>query len=151
LSFLSQRSRTALSASQASSNESPCFALAHPESARFKQVVVLGLRKKEHQRGDTRYADQLLRMAYHYEALPPLSSETAERYLIPESTAVPVQCRGLPLDAIEDEVARSGAMENALNLLVRKEKRIEGRPVTPLHGGHGLLCTAGMRKGVFSE
>lgn len=66
------------------------FHLNHRESVRFKQVAVLGVRKKEHQRGDTRHADQLLRMAYHYDALPPLSCETAERYIIPESTAVPV-------------------------------------------------------------
>ena len=29
---------------------------------------------------------------------------------------------------------------------------IEGRPLTPLHGGHiGLLCTAGMLNGIFGE
>jgi len=33
-------------------------------------------------------------------------------------------------------ISRSSAMQNALNLLVRKQERIEGRPVTPLHGGH---------------
>ena len=128
------------------------FRLTHPESIRFSQLAVLAVRKKEHQRGDTRHADQLVRMAYHYDALPPLSSETAERYIIPESTPVPVQYRGLPLDAIEDALSRSGAMENARSLLVRKQERIEGRPVTPLHGGHvGLLCTAGMLNGVFGE
>jgi len=56
------------------------------------------------------------------------------------------------LDEIEDALPRSGAMQNTFNLLVRKQERIEGRPVTPLHGGHvGLLCTAGMLNGVFGE
>src|SRR5271169_1922581 len=74
------------------------------------------------------------------------------RYIVPESAAVPIQYRGLPLDAIEDAIGRSSAMQNALNLLVRKQERIEGRPVTPLHGGHvGLLCTAGMLNGVFGK
>ena len=103
--------------------------------------------------GDTRYADQLLRLAYNSGQLPTLSSETTECYIVPESkAAVPIQYRGLPLDAIEDAINRSSAMQNALNLLVRKQERIEGRPVTPLHGGHvGLLCTAGMLNGVFGQ
>jgi hypothetical protein len=96
----------------------------------------VAIRKKEHHRGDTRSADQLLRLAYHSEQLPTLRPERIERYIIPESTAVPIQYRGLPLDAIEDAISRSSAMQNALNLLVRKQERIEGRPVTPLHGGH---------------
>jgi len=128
------------------------FRLAHPESVRFRQLAVLAIRKKEHHRGDIRYADQLLRLAYNSSKLPTLSSETTERYIVPESAAVPIQYRGLPLDAIEDAMSRSSAMQNALNLLVRKQERIEGRPVTPLHGGHvGLLCTAGMLNGVFGQ
>ena len=92
-------------------------------------------------------------MAYNSGQLPTLSSETTECYIVPESkAAVPIQYRGLPLDAIEDAISRSSAMQNALNLLVRKQERIEGRPVTPLHGGHvGLLCTAGMLNGVFGQ
>jgi len=124
----------------------------HPESVRFRQLAVVAIRKKEHHRGDTRYADQLLRLAYNSRQLPTLGPETPERYIVPESTAVPIQCRGLPLDAIEDAIGRSSSMQNALNLLVRKQERIEGRPVTPLHGGHvGLLCTAGMLNGVFGQ
>ena len=128
------------------------FRLTHPESVRFRQIAVVAVRKKEHHRGDTRYADQPLRLAYNSSQLPRLGPETTDRYIVPESTAVPIQYRGLPLDAIEDAISRSSAMQNALNLLVRKQERIEGRPVTPLHGGHvGLLCTAGMLNGVFGQ
>ncbi|MGB8885108.1 MAG: hypothetical protein WCC87_00190, partial [Candidatus Korobacteraceae bacterium] len=56
------------------------------------------------------------------------------------------------LDQVEDGLARSSAMQSALNLLIRKPESITGRPVTPLHGGHvGLLCTAGMLNGVFGQ
>ena len=128
------------------------FRLGHPESVRFHQLAVIGIRKAEHKRGDTRAADQLLRLAYATERLPILGPETAERYPVPPSVAVPVQYRGLPLDEIEDGLARSSAMQSALNLLIRKPESITGRPVTPLHGGHvGLLCTAGMLNGVFGQ
>jgi hypothetical protein len=60
------------------------FRLTHAESVRFRQLAVVAVRKKEHQRGDTRCADQLLRLAYHSEQLPTLGSETIERYIIPE-------------------------------------------------------------------
>jgi hypothetical protein len=128
------------------------FRLNHPESVRFKQLVVLGIRKSEHKRGDTRTLDQLLLLASTSERLPILGPEMAERYPVPPSSAVVVQYRGLPLDQIEDALARSSALQGALNLLVRKPESITGRPVTPLHGGHvGLLCTAGMLNGVFGE
>ena len=112
------------------------FRLTHPESVRFRQLAVVAIRKKEHHRGDTRYADQLLRLAYNSNQLPTLSSETPERYIIPESAAVPIQYRGLPLDAIEDALQRSVAMQNARGILVRKQQKMTGRPVTPLHKGH---------------
>ncbi len=128
------------------------FRLGHPESVRFHQLAVLGTRKSEHKRGDTRAVDQLLRLAYATERLPILSPETAERFKVPPSSAVPVQYRGLPLDEIEDVLVRSSAMQSAMNLLIRKPESITGCPVTPLHGGHvGLLCTAGMLNGVFGE
>ena len=71
------------------------FRLGHPESVRFRQLAVIGTRKAEHKRGDTRAADQLLRLAYAPERLPILGPETVERYPVPPSVAVPVQYRGL--------------------------------------------------------
>lgn len=62
------------------------FRLTHPESVRFRQLAIIAIRKKEHHRGDTRYADQLLRLAYNSNQLPTLSSETTERFIVPEST-----------------------------------------------------------------
>ena len=108
----------------------------HPESVRFNQVVVFGRRKKSHLRGEPKGADDLLRIAYKPQLLPVLNQEVVERYAIPPSSPATITFTGLPLDTIEDAISRSSAMQNALNLLVRKQERIEGRPVTPLHGGH---------------
>ena len=37
-------------------------------------------------------------------------------------------------------------------MLFAQPSDINGRPLTPLHGGHvGLLCTAGMLNGIFGE
>ena len=37
-------------------------------------------------------------------------------------------------------------------MLFAQPSDVNGRPLTPLHGGHvGLLCTAGMLNGIFGE
>jgi hypothetical protein len=59
---------------------------------------------------------------------------------------------GLPLDAIEDAIQRSVARQNVRGILVRKQQKMTGRPVTPLHKGHvGLLARSGMLNGFFGE
>src|SRR5664279_2865866 len=58
----------------------------------------------------------------------------------------------LPLDTVEDALQRSVAMQNARGILVRKQRKMTGRPVTPLHKGHvGLLACSGMLNGFFGE
>jgi len=43
-------------------------------------------------------------------------------------------------------------MQNARGILVRKQQKMTGRPVTPLHKGHvGLLACSGMLNGFFGE
>ncbi len=43
-------------------------------------------------------------------------------------------------------------MQNARGVLVRKQQKMSGRPVTPLHKGHvGLLACSGMLNGFFGE
>src|SRR5664280_866731 len=109
------------------------FRLEHPESVRFNQVVVFGRRKKSHLRGEPKGADDLLRIAYKPHLLPVLNQEVAERYAIPPSSPATVTYTGLPLDAIEDALHSSVAMQNARGILVRKQQNMTGRPVTPLH------------------
>jgi hypothetical protein len=128
------------------------FRLEHPECARFKQVVVFGRRKKSHARGDPNGADALLRVGYHPNLIPALNHEVAERYAIPPSPPLTINYAGLPLDAVEDALQRSTAMQNARGVLVRKQQRLTGRPVLPLHkGAVGLLACSGMLNGSFGE
>ena len=128
------------------------FRLEHPESVRFNQVVVFGRRKKSHLRGEPKGVDELLRIAYKPHLLPVLNQEVGERYAIPASPPATVTYAGLPLDAVEDAVHRSAAMQNARGILVRKQQKMSGRPVTPLHKGHvGLLACSGMLNGFFGE
>jgi hypothetical protein len=128
------------------------FRLEHPECARFKQVVVFGKRKKPHARGDPNGADALPRVGYHLNLIPALNQEVAERYAIPPSPPLTINYAGLPLDAVEDALERSTAMQNARGVLVRKQQRLTGRPVLPLHkGAVGLLACSGMLNGSFGE
>jgi len=128
------------------------FRLQHPESVRFNQVVVFGRRKKAHLRGEPEGAEELLRIAYKPQLLPILNQEVSERYAIPPSPPATISYTGLPLDEIEDALQRSVAMQNARGILVCKQQKITGRPVTPLHKGHvGLLACSGMLNGFFGE
>lgn len=54
------------------------FRLEHPESARFKQIVVFGKRKKSHARGDPNGADALMRAGYHLNLNPPLNQHVGD-------------------------------------------------------------------------
>jgi hypothetical protein len=128
------------------------FRLEHQESVRFKQVVVFGKRKKAHLRGDPKGADVLLGAGYHPNELPVLNGAVTDRYPVPPSPPATITYVGLPLDAIEDALQRSTAMQNARGILVRKHQKMSGRPVTPLHKGHvGLLACSGMLNGFFGE
>ena len=47
---------------------------------------------------------------------------------------------------------RSAAMQNTRGVLVRKQQRLTGRPVLPLHkGAVGLLACSGMLNGFFGD
>lgn len=126
------------------------FRFRHPECARFKQIVVFGKRKKSHARGDTDGADGLVRASFHLNLIPALNLEVAERYALPPSPPLTIRYVGLPLDTVEDALQRSTAMRNVRGVLVRKQQRLTGRPVLPLHkGAVGLLACSGMLNGSF--
>jgi hypothetical protein len=113
---------------------------------------VFGRRKKAHQRGEPEGAEELLRIAHKSQLLPILNQEVSERYAIPRTSPMTITYTGLPLDEIEDALQRSVAMQNARGILVRKQQKMTGRPVTPLHRGHvGLLACSGMLNGFFGE
>jgi len=128
------------------------FRLEHPECVRFHQIVVFATRRKAHARGEPKGINALLRAGYRLSSIPILKADGAERYFIPPSDRISIGYTGLPLDEIEDVIARSVAVQNARGVLVRKQQKFSGRPVTPLHKGHvGLLACSGMLNGFFGE
>jgi len=131
------------------------FRLTEPACLEYKQIVVLGTRRKRH----SRISDAvLLDGVRHLEALAtkreldPLGDNPEVQYEVPASEQVVLTHVGIPLDEVEDLLLESAAYRQAGRVLLPKLNDVKGRPLTPLHGGHvGLLCTAGMLNGIFGE
>jgi len=128
------------------------------ESVKYKQVVVMGVRRTRVERDRvpdneiTRARTRFASLATDPEKLSPLPAEPDSTYAVPVGEEVRMVYRGLPLDQIEDLLPRSSGYRQASAILVAPPSDVSGRPLTPLHGGHvGLLCTAGMLNGVFGE
>jgi hypothetical protein len=129
--------------------------LTEPACAQYKQIVVLGIRRKGH----LRLTDsELLERVRWLEALmlkpdiEPLGEYSESCYPVPGSGPLIPTHTGIPLDEVEDLLLESAAYRQASRFLLPRQRDVRGRPVTPLHGGHvGLLCTAGMLNGVFGE
>ena len=131
------------------------YRLSEPACLEYKQIVVLGTRRKRH----SRVSDAvLLDGVRHLEALAtkaeiePLGDNPEVRYEVPASEPLALTHLGIPLDEVEDLLLESAAYRQVGRVLLPKLNDVKGRPLTPLHGGHvGLLCTAGMLNGVFGE
>ena len=131
------------------------YRLTAPESVRFKQVAVLAVRRKRHDRlRDSALAETvryLERLAIQ-DQIAELGDAPEVAYQVPSSGPIQLTNTGLPLDQIEDLLLQSAAYRQATRVLIREQRDVGGRPLTPLHGGHvGLLCTAGMLNGVFGK
>jgi hypothetical protein len=134
------------------------YRLTEPESVRYGQVAVFGVRRTRQERDRLRDAEiiqaQLWLASVEIEAqkLLPLPLEPDHLYTAPPSGPVRLVHRGLPLDQIEDLLPKSSAYRQASAVLFAQQADVTGRPLTPLHGGHvGLLCTAGMLNGIFGD
>lgn len=134
------------------------YRLTEPESVRYKQTVVFGVRRSRRERERlqdhdiTRARQWFTSLARNPERLSPLSAVSDRQYAPPQGQPVCMVYRGLPLDQIEDLLPRSPGYRQAASVLFGQEPDIAGRPLTPLHGGHvGLLCTAGMLNGIFGK
>jgi hypothetical protein len=130
------------------------FRLTDAESIRFRQIVVFGVRRNI--RGATHEENlrRTLALAANgaYSKLPELTAEATGPFVVPRSGEAALTYRGLPYNAIEDLLPHSGAWKQVAQVLLPNEDMAIGRPITPLHGGHvGLLCTAGLRNGVFGQ
>ena len=131
------------------------YRLTEPASVEYKQIVVLGTRRKGHARlADSDLMDQVrwLEGLATRPNLEPLAENPEIRYEVPGSGPLVLTHVGIPLDEVEDVLLESAAYRQASRVLLPKQRDVRGRPLTPLHGGHfGLLCTAGMLNGVFGE
>jgi 16S rRNA G966 N2-methylase RsmD len=126
------------------------FRLTDPESERFDQVALLGVRKRMRGEDYSRNRAVLQEMVWRLDMPTLQGNETP--YHVPAFMSTPLVYRGLPLDQVEDLIGKSSAWKQAETLLVPKEEMAGGRPITPLHAGHvGLLCTAGLLNGVFGH
>jgi predicted RNA methylase len=131
------------------------YRLTEPASMQYKQIAVLGARRKRHQHvKDSVLLDSVrwLECLAVKPDLEPLGETPSVRYEVPPSGPVTLVHTGIPLDEVEDLLFESAAYRQASRILLPKQQDVRGRPLTPLHGGHvGLLCTAGMLNGVFGQ
>jgi len=131
------------------------YRLTEPASVQYRQIAVLGVRRKRHnQVRDSQLLESVgwLEQLAIKPDLEPLGETPSIRYEIPASGPVTLVHTGIPLDEVEDLLLQSAAYRQASRILLPKQQDVRGRPLTPLHGGHvGLLCTAGMLNGVFGE
>ena len=138
--------------------EKALYRLSEPESIRYNQIAVFGVRRTRREREQLKDWDvqraksKLLGLARNVNALPALPENADRQFMVPASGPVKLVNRGLPLDVIEDLLPASAAHRQAGRILFAPEIRATGRPLTPLHGGHvGLLTTSGLLNGVFGE
>ena len=131
------------------------YKLTEPASLQYRQVAILGLRRKRHQHlRDSALLDAVrwLEMLSSKADLPVLTDPPAACYEVLPSGPAVLTNTGIPLDELEDLLLDSAAYRQASRVLLPKLRDVRGRPLTPLHGGHvGLLCTAGMLNGIFGE
>ncbi len=134
------------------------YRLTEPESVRYGQVAVFGVRRTRQERDRLRDAEiiqaqlWLASVEREVQKLSPLPLEPDHLYAAPPGSPVRLVHRGLVLDQIEDLLPKSSAYRQAAAVLFARQEDMSGRPLTPLHGGHvGLLCTAGMLNGIFGD
>ena len=131
------------------------YRLTERASVQYKQVAILGRRRKRHQHlrdSELLNAVRWLEMLAWKPDLADLTDHPAVPYDVPPSGSCVLTNTGIPLDEVEDLLLDSVAYRQASRVLLPKRRDVRGRPLTPLHGGHvGLLCTAGMLNGVFGE
>jgi hypothetical protein len=130
------------------------FRMTDPESVRFRQIVVFGVRRNVRGAAHEESLRRTRAIAGHggYERLPEFGREVVEPFVVPRSGEATLTYRGLPYNVLEDLLPGSAAWRQAAQVLLPREDTAIGRPITPLHGGHvGLLCTAGLLNGVFGQ
>jgi hypothetical protein len=132
------------------------YRLESPECVRYKQVVIIGVRRSRREKERLTDSD-ISRARLYYASLarnpsqiPVMPHEPEAQYDVPVSEPAQLVYRGLPLDEIEELLPQSAAYRQAGRILFAEPVSATGRPLTPLHAGHvGLLACSGLLNGIF--
>jgi SAM-dependent methyltransferase len=117
------------------------FRLSHPESVRYRQVLIAGVRRTRREREQLRDREisecryRFTTFGREYESLQELADSCDDPYAVPTSGPAALTFKGLPLDELEDLVANSPAYRQTTRILAPEPTVIGGRPLTPLHAG----------------
>ena len=134
------------------------YRLTEPDSERYKQVVLFGIRRTRQERERVKDAEvsrekgRLWQLASKQQDLPPLLSKPDRVYAVPPGKPAQLVYRGLQLDTIEDLLPGSAAYRQAGRILFAPRTSLTGRPLTPLHAGHvAILAVSGGLDGLFGR
>jgi len=117
------------------------FRLADPESVRYRQVLIAGVRRTRRERDKVRDREisevryRFAGLGREYNRLPELVEICDDPYDIPVTGPATLTFKGLPLDEVEDSLPSSQAYRQAARILAPEPTLIRGRPLTPLHAG----------------
>jgi hypothetical protein len=132
------------------------FRLGDPESVRYRQVVIVGVRRTRRERDQLRDREisegrfLFTTLGREYEHLAELPELGSDPYLVPPTGPAALTFKGLPLDELEDAIPSSPASRQAARILAPEPTVIGGRPLTPLHAGQvGLVACSGLINGIF--
>jgi hypothetical protein len=136
--------------------EKRAYRLTAPDSVKYNQVVLFGVRRTRRERERlqdfdvSRARSRIHGMSRAWEDLPALPDAAAIVYPIPDGGPVNLVNHGLPLDEIEDLLSESLAYRQACRVLYPPAQIVKGRPLTPLHAGHVAICAvSGILNGIF--
>lgn len=122
------------------------------ESRKYDQFAVFGVRHDNNGKDADAIRASIRRLLDYPAIIPTLIPEPDLEYQVPPGRDVELTYQGIPLDQVEDHLTNSEAWKKASQLLLPKQEVFQGRPLTPLHGGHvGLIATAGMLNGAEGE
>jgi hypothetical protein len=99
------------------------FRMISPESMRFRQIVVFGIRRNIRGAAHEENLRRTLALAAHggYLKLPVLTPDAIELFAVPRSGEASLSYRGLPHNLIEDLLPRSAAWRQAAQVVVPRE------------------------------
>jgi len=130
------------------------YRLTHPDSVKYDQVILFGVRKDQTDRAAERTQTFLNGLSWGRLGIDPLPDpgDGVWSYIVPGSGPATFTHQGIDFDLLEDLLPQSNAWQQTKHALLPEAAFTGGRPLTPLHGGHvGLLCTSGLMNGVFGE